>query len=48
MDGKSGEILRGDGTFDLNFHEFHLKKKNMYKKKRKIIVLKMHLSTIAC
>lgn len=45
MDGKSGEILRGDGTFDLNFHEFHLKKKT---KKRKIIVLKMHLSTIAC
>lgn len=47
MDGKSGEILRGDGTFDLNFHEFHLKKKKCTKK-RKIIVLKMHLSTIAC
>lgn len=48
MDGKSGEILRGDGTFDLNFHEFHLKKITCKKKKRKIIVLKMHLSTIAC
>lgn len=36
MEGKSGEILRGDGTFDLNFYEFHLQK-NIYKK-RKIIV----------
>lgn len=34
MDGKSGEILRGDGTFDLNFHEFHLKIKNVQKKER--------------
>lgn len=34
MDGKSGEILRGDGTFDLNFHEFYLKKKNVQKKER--------------
>lgn len=34
MDGKSGEILRGDGTFDLNFHEFHLQKKTYTKKER--------------
>lgn len=29
MDGKSGEILRGDGIFYLNFYEFYLKKKNV-------------------
>lgn len=29
MVGKSGEILRGDGIFDLNFYEFYLKKKNV-------------------
>lgn len=29
MDGKSGEILRGGGIFDLNFYEFYLKKKNV-------------------